>query len=155
MRFQDALDRKAEDIERPRQLPVGTYMFKVDKLPEQGSVAKGAWDTLDFYMRPVEAGDDVDPDEVQAFGDVTNARIRHRFMFNTDPGETVAFERTMFFLKRFIVEHLGVEWNDDMELQEVLSQTVGQVCTGAVTWRMDPTDNETVYAELSSTAPAG
>lgn len=155
MNFQEALNTKVDEIERPPLLPMGTYRWLVEKHPALDTIANGRFDVCDFILKCVEAKDDVDVEDLQAYienaGDLSGARIRHRFMFNKeDEGN---FKRSMFNLKRFITEHLGVGEEAGMSLKELLAQSVGQQCLGTIKWRPDQNDPEIQYAEIGTTAP--
>lgn len=147
-----ANNTSVDDIERPPLVPIGTYTFMVEKVPERGNVGQGRFDTVDFVLKVVEASEDVDPDDVQEFGDITNVRIRHRFMFNTE--DEAAFKRALFNLKRFLEDHLQVE-TKGMGLNEAIDSSVGHQCLGEVKWRPDQNDPEVQYVEIKRTAPVG
>lgn len=149
MNFQDALATDVTTIERPPNLPQGTYRWLVEKHPSMESIANDRFDVCDFQMKCIEAMEDVDPNDLKSFGDITNARMRHRFMFSRE--DETSFKRGMFNLKRFLTEHLGLP--DEGSLKELLAQSVGHQCLGTVGWRPDKNDPEIQYAEIKSTAP--
>jgi hypothetical protein len=153
MKFSDALDRNLEDIKRPPNLPVGHYVWQVNKLPEHDefdSARTGtSFERVTFQMTCVEARDDVDPDELGDFGNVQGALNRKSFLFSTDEDDKAAFERSMFNLRRFL-GHLGVD--ESLSISEALSASVGAQCVGEITHRADPNDPEIIYAEIGRTA---
>lgn len=151
MNFQDALTTKVDEIERPPLLPIGTYRWLVEKHPTIDTIANGRFDVCDFLLKCVEAMDDVDDDDIKAYGDITNARQRHRFMFNKE--DEAGFKRSQYNLKRFLTEHLKIEAEEGMSLKELLALSVGHQCLGTVRWRPDQNDPEIQYAEIGSTAP--
>lgn len=153
MRFSDALNRRAEEIQRPAILPRGHYVLAVKKL-DQGSVSDGKWDTVEFQCSVVEPVD-VDPDDLEAFGASTAGEpLRKRFMFNTDPAEERAFNQTMVNLRRFL-EHcnIGFTADSDMTLGEGLGSVIGAQFIGECTHRADKNNPENVYTEIGRTAP--
>lgn len=149
MNFADALNQKIGDVERPPLLPMGTYRARVTKVPAMDTISDGAWDVLDFTLQIVEAVE-VDEDELGVFDDITSQTIRHRFMFNTQ--DNVAFQRTLFGLRRFLEEHLGCASDDD-ELKMALNNSVGSECLIDVRHRPDKNDPEVKYVEVGRTAP--
>jgi len=152
MNFLDTLKTRANEIERPPLIPIGTYTAMVKKVPESGSVSDGKWDTLDFQLQLVSAGEDVDQDDLAKFGGLGgHATVRHRFMFNTE--DKAAFDRTLFQLKRFLLDHLKVSGSDDSTLAELINNSVNTSCLVAIKWRADKNDAETQYAEIQRTAP--
>lgn len=150
MKFTDALDRKVEDVKRPPNPPVGHYIWQVRKHPDTDSFESRntgkTFDRVSFQMSCVSPGDDVDPDDLAEYGDVTGFVTVKTFLFDNE--DETAFERSMFNLKRFL-DHLGVT---EGELGEALAASVGAQCMGELKHRPDPNDPEIVYAELGKTA---
>lgn len=151
MKFSDALDRKMEEIKRPPNPPVGHYTWQVKKHPESDSFESKntgkTFDRLNFMMQAVEASDDVDPDDLNDFGNVQGFVTTKSFLFDNEDEQ--AFERSMFNLKRFF-EHLGID--PSLSMSEALAASVGAQCLGELKHRLDPNDPEIVYAELGRTA---
>lgn len=155
MRFSDALDRKLEEINRPPNLPVGHYIWTISKHPETDELESQrtgkTFDRLTFNLTCVSASDDVDPDELEAYGNVAGAMNRKTFLFDTDPEEKAGFERSLFDVKRFLT-NCGVD-ADSMGLSEALAASVGTQFLGELTHRPDPNDSEIIYTEVRKTAP--
>lgn len=152
MRFADVLDRKAEEIKRPKPLPAGHYILAVAAHPETGEISDGKFDTLTFQMTVVQALNDVDPDELEAFGNIVGQRVRKQFLFNTDPAEEVAFTRSLNNVKAFL-QHCEIGFTDDMQVNEGLAACVGAQVKGEVIHRADKNDPEVIYTEVGRTAP--
>lgn len=154
MKFTDALDRKAEEINRPPVLPKGHYTFQITKEPEiedfESTKTGDTFDRVTFAMAAVEASDDVDEDELNAFGNVQGQQLRKTFLFNTTDGKDADFDRSMFNLKRFLCEHGGLD--EGMTLEELLASCPGVQMLGEVNHRPDPNDPEIIYAEIGRTA---
>ena len=152
MDFREALNVKIADIERPPLPPLGHYVFKVTKY-EFGEVGNGRFDTVDFRLQAVEAREDVDTEALSTAGGLKQVSLRHRFMFNK--GETeedkANFNRTLFNMKRFLSEHLGI--GTDGGLKEAIDASIGQQVLANVTYLPDPNDPEIQYAEIGRTAP--
>ena len=154
MNFNDVLNKKASDIERPPLLPMGQYTAKVVKVPSMDSKSsdKGSWDILEFTLMPVAASEDVDPELLHKFGAFGPASAqRHSFMFNKD--DQAAFDRTLFNLKRFLLEHLQIPGDDSSSIKELLDQAVGQHCLIQIRWDPDRNDPEIQYPRIARTAP--
>lgn len=153
MRFSDALTRRADEIKRPANLPLGHYVFSVKKI-DQGSVADGKWDTIDFTCTVISAQDDVDPDDLESFGKVAGDIQRKKFMFNTDQAEARSFEQTMVNLRTFLENcNIGFEASSEMTLGEGLSNVIGAQFIGELQHRPDKQNAEIVYTEIGRTAP--
>jgi len=151
MKFTDALDRSLEDVKRPPNPPIGHYVWQVSKHPDNSSFeAKSTgktFDRVEFTVKIVSPMDDVDPDDLADYGDVSGFTSRNSFLFDNEDEQ--AFERSLFNLKRFF-EHLGLT---EGEIAENLANSVGAQFVGELKHRPDPTDPEIVYAELGRTAP--
>ena len=95
MRFSDALDRKMEEIQRPPNLPIGHYIWSVSKLPDMDEFEGRSGDTferLTFQLTCVSAHDDVDPDELEAYGNCAGALQRKTFLFTNNADEKANFK---------------------------------------------------------------
>lgn len=150
--FADALNTSAGDIERPPLIPVGTYTAIVAKVPSMETIGDGKWDVLDFQMRLQSPGEDVDQEDLSAYGNLgPQSVLRHRFMFNRE--DEAAFKRTLFNLKRFLLDHLKVDGDDKSPLKVLIDNSVNHQCSVFVQWRPDKNDSEVVYNEIKKTAP--
>lgn len=155
MDFHDALTIPNESIVRPPMLPVGTYRASVSKIPEISTSDKGDYDFVDFQLKVLEAQEDVDADELKEFGPISSVQRRHRFLFNKEdsPEGKQAFQRTLYQIKRFLVDHLKVDANDGTPLKQMLDEAVNQQCLISIGRRSDKVDKEIVYEEIKRTAP--
>ena len=154
MNFNDVLNKKASEIERPPLLPPGHYVAQVAKVPamDTKSSDKGSWDVLDFTLLPISAGEDVDPELLTAYGALgPMSAQRHSFMFNKD--DQPAFDRTLFNLKRFLLDHLQIAGDDSSSLKELLDQAVGTQCLMFIRWDADRNDPEIQYPRVVRTGP--
>ena len=155
MDFSKALDIKTDKIERPPLPPVGHYIFEINKPAQLSTVGKNdEYDLVTFPCKAVDVfGDDVDPDELKKFGGVKMVVSQHKFMFNkADDEESAASNaRTLYNLKRFLTEHLGIE--EGNSLRETIDAAHGQQFVANIQYRPDRDNPEIVYAELGRTAP--
>lgn len=153
MKFSDSLDRKLEEIQRPPNPPIGTYQWAVEKTPayeEFTSKAGDGFEKLTFLLSCVEATDDVDPDDLAAYGNVQGMKQRKQFFFPTGDDKATEYARSEFNLRRFL-DHLGID--ETLSLGEAINACVGSQCLAELTHRPDPNDDEIVYAEVGRTAP--
>lgn len=151
MDFNEALNMKMDDIKRPPNPPKGLYVISVTKNPTNSprSSPKGEWDVIDFPVKLIDVHSEVDPEELAAFGGVGSA-MPMRVSFMLDKNDETKAKQSLFRLKTFVEDHLKVEAST---LKEALSNCAGAKCLGFVTWRPDPNNSDTVYAEISKTAP--
>lgn len=148
LNFADIANKKMADIERPPLPPVGTYRWKITKLPEITTSQNGDWDILTVMVQAQEALEDVD---VGAWpGDITNIRQSVRFMFNKQ--DEAEFNRTLDRVKTFFVKHVKCAGDDD-EIKIALNNSVGQEFLGAIGWKQDKEDAEIFHANIGRTAP--
>jgi len=152
LNFQEALNTKVGDIERPPQIPQGTYLTVVAKPPTFDKVGQdGQYETCDFTMKFLSATDEVDEDELKAYGDITSSSLRLRFMFNTE--DETRFKQSEFNLRRFLEDTLGIDKASDKSLKQCLAESVNHQCLSVVSWRPDRDDPEVMHAEIKRTAP--
>lgn len=148
--FNDIASKKVEDVERPPLPPVGTYRFRVMKVPESTKSGDEQWEFLRFPCRALEALDDVEVDDYK--GEITNIMVPKAFVFNTS--DEAAFEQTLFQLRQFCEKHLlCVE--PGMSVAEMINASVNAEFLGTVKWSQDKRDTtgETFNAEIGRTAP--
>lgn len=152
MNFMEALDTKVEDIKRPPMLPLGHYRVAVNKIPTISASEDKKYDFVDFSLKFIEATDQVDQDELREFGGLGTSTIRnHRFLFNTE--EKSAFDRTLYQIKRFLMDHLKVDVPPSAPLKEMLNAAVGAQCMVQIGRRTDKNDKEIIYEDIKGTAP--
>lgn len=151
--FTKILATKVEDVKRPPLIPAGTYRARVSKPASFDEISNGRFKVIDFQMLLVEPQLDVDQDALAAYGGLNpGSQLRHRFMFGTEDGPDAKAreDRTLFNLKRFLSEHLGVQGDS---LNELVANAQGNECLVTVAWRPDPNDAEIQYNEIRKTAP--
>lgn len=151
MRFADSLDRQVEDIVQPPNMPIGTYTFTVTKHPESEEIAQGRFEKLTFLLGAISATDDVDADDLAAYGNVNGTILRKDFLFPTAEDEATSFDRTLNNVKRFL-EHCGVDVSSG-SLKEAIAASVGAQVLAEVRHRPNPNDESMVFQEIGRTAP--
>lgn len=153
MNFTEALDRKAEEIQRPPVLPQGHYVCQVTGYSQDEIYSEKRAETFDkltFNFSIISADKDVDPDELSEFGNPAGNPLRKDFIFPRGEENKANFERARWNLKRFLCEHVGVD--DSGSLGEVIARAVGGQVLVQVTHRPDPNDPQILYAEAGRTA---
>lgn len=154
MNFNDALNTKLGDVERPALLPIGTYEWLIYKVAAQDELESpnGSWDTIDIPLKCLRATDDVDVDAIQSFGgDIKGQLQTIRFMF--DKADSHKFDETLFRLRRFLEEHVGIETG--LSVKEGLNAAVNKRVLGTIVWKQDRNDQELFHANIGKTAPIG
>jgi hypothetical protein len=146
--FADVATKSISEIERPPLPPVGTYRWKISKVPEQTSSNDGNWDIVNFSVRALEALDDVDLEDYK--GEVGNIIQSVRFMFNKN--DESEFEKSLFRLRTFLEKHVQCA-EAGMTIPQAMNASVGQEFLGTIVWRQDKQDTETFHANIGRTAP--
>lgn len=153
MRFKDSLDRKAEEIQRPPNLPIGHYVFAVQKHPEIDDFTNADGQTSDrvnFTCVLVQPTDDVDTDELAEFGKVEGTLLRKTIWIADGDQDPAGHEKGMFQLKQFF-KTLGLD--ESMTIGESLAACVNTQFIGEVIRKQDKEDPEIQYDNLGRTAP--
>lgn len=148
--FRSIASRKLEDIERPKNPPVGSYLWQITKVPAIETLPGDKWDVVDFQLKGI-APVAVDPDAlVEWGGDVTKLRLRHRFMFSKE--DPVEQERSIYRLRVFMEEHVKTA-TPDMSLTEAMNSTVNGQFIGDIAWQQDKKEESIFHANIGKTAP--
>ena len=158
MKFSDSLNRRMDDIKQPMPLPIGHYIWAIEKMPDVDTFTSKDGDEFERVTFQIACAgvatdfEDVDEDELAEYGDPAGARNRKTFLFNTNPEKENDFDRSLAGLKRFL-GHAGMPVDDDSKsLEELIAESIGMQFYGQVTHRLDPKDDEIVYAEVGRTA---
>lgn len=158
MDFAAALDVKVGEIERPPLPPTGYYRWKITKPASMTTTKDDAWEIVEFPSAAQEAMEGVDPQALQDFGGLKMIRLNHKFLFDKQEGgeHEASFARTLFGLRQFLIEHLGID--PDLSLKEAVAQAQGQEFIAPVEYRKgkdkatgQETDDE--FAQMGRTAP--
>ena len=155
MNFLDVLNTRAGEIEKPKVFPVGTYCWKVNKAHKEGTAGQGAWNTVEIPIIPFashEASNDVDQEELAAFGSLNSAANTIRFMFSTDPAKSGDVERTAYQLKKFLLDVLRVDGDDDSTIKELLARAVGCEFVAQAHHRVDG-ERDTTFVDVKNWMP--
>lgn len=154
MNFNDILDTKVDEIERPPLPPFGLYKLIVMKydtrqiVAQSGENAGKEYDVLEFTLRGLEAGENVDRDALAEYGDPKNIIVRKSFMF--DKSDKTAFESTLANVRKFLEKDLALDIAG-ISMKEALPRTKNAVCFGDIQYRPDKRDPENMFLDLKST----
>lgn len=128
MNFMDALNTRAGEIEKPKNVPVGTYLWKVVKPHKERNISKGEWNVIDIPVVPFAVDDvanDVDPDDLELFGALSQAGNNITFMFPTAEDKSADFAKTLYSLRKFLLDVLRVDGDEDSTIKELLAKSIG------------------------------
>lgn len=141
--FADILNRPATEVEAPKPLPVGTYLASVKGLPEFNKVGQQDRDVADFTLVLIQAEDDVDAEDLEAYGKTIQGReMRARFFLTED---------ALYRLKDFM-EKCGIDVTDKKKtLAQLINDVPGSQVKVYVTHRPNQ-DGSQIYNEIKSYA---
>jgi hypothetical protein len=153
MDFNSALDTRAGDIEKPPVLPQGNYIWTVSKLPTISESNSGEWSIIEFPLKPVSAEDDVDPDDLAEFGDLSGAFGRISFMAPTDPDKEADVKKALYRVKQFCLNVLRVDVDDPeaATLKELLDAAHNCQFYAVNSWRT--AESGDIFTDQKSPAP--
>ncbi len=150
MDLTEALNIQSEQVKRPPNLPVGTYRFMVNKLPQITDSKNDEYKIFTFPCVVQEAMEDVNPEELQAFGPLQNVFRQYTFLYPKDNSKERDQQAALYKLNRFLAEHLKVELGT---IKEMMDKAQGHVFLAQVGTRPDKNDPEMIYEDIKGTAP--
>lgn len=114
------LDKRVGSAPAPKPVPNGTYVGEIDGLPKvvERNTKAGPRGVLQVRVKLSEAGDDVDPTELEEMGGLTNANGRAK----TVTSDFWLDEDSMWVLDNFLATF---EFGD-ISYQDALEQLPGQ-----------------------------
>lgn len=139
--FGSILDKASSEVERPKPLPVGTYICVVQGLPKLDKTTKKQTEYIEFTLKPLQAGEDVDHEELEAMGGIANKTLRHTCYLTED---------ALWRLKKFL-DDCGIDDGDDVSLRQRVDQSPGRQVAVFIK-HTNSEDGETIYANVGTTA---
>ncbi len=147
--FAGILNRQSGDVERPKPLPIGEYLFKIKGLPNFDKSSKKGTPYVEFTCIPVQEQDSVDADDL---AEALTRKTGKKQL--SDMVQKLTFYLTddaLFRLKEFMVNDLNIE-EGDKTLQAMIDETANAEFIGTI--KHTPTnDGKGTFANIGSTAP--
>lgn len=148
LNFADVASKPVDSVEKPPLLPVGTYRWRITKLPSSRDTPDGAWEVLEIPCQAVEAMDDVEIEDIK--GELKGYFNRVSFMFNKN--DEAEFEKTLYNATQFFEKKVKcVEPGDS--IGQAVNNSVNQEFLGTIGWKPDKNDPEVMHANIVRTAP--
>lgn len=146
--FQSILDRPSSATEKPKPLPVGTYLAMVKGLPEEGESTQKKTPFVKFTLQFLQAAEDVDE---EALTEV----LKGKALSDKTTGHTLYItEDAAWRLGKFL-DDLGIDdQNGTVSFRQRISSAPGRQVMIALKHRASD-DGENVFAEIKSTAAVG
>jgi hypothetical protein len=145
----DILDKPATQIDRPKPLPVGEYVWTVIGLPRHDKSKEKQTPFVEFKVRCLSALESVDEDALNEWASKSDGTMRdlkefeQKLTFYTTPD-------SLYRLQDFLV-HLGVA-DDEKTTRQCLDDTPNCQFVGSITHSASK-DGESIYANIGKTAP--
>lgn len=143
--FSSVLDRPSSTIDRPKPLPVGTYLCSVKGLPRIDKSSKKQTEFSEYTLQILQPLDDVDTEALEAMGGWQGKTVRATFYHTED---------AVWRLKKFLVEDLQIEEDEDgveKTIRRMMQEVAGRQVLVNMRHRASE-DGQAVYAEVGSTA---
>lgn len=142
--FESILDTPADEVERPKPLPAGTYSAIVRGMPEHGVSAQKKTPFVKFTYALTDAFDDVDPDELAAVltdkdgkvGSITEKSIKDTYYTTPDS----------LFRLTDALEAMGIDLTDKT-IRSALDETPNCAINIVVSHRT-PEGSDQIFAEV-------
>lgn len=139
--FSKILQKQATEIEKPKPLPIGTFVCSNPKLPDFKGIGQNQTPAAEFSFVVIAPTEDVDPEQLAAYGDFKGKTIRHRMFLS----EAAEFRTKEEIVKVFNLDEAG------KSLGQLFNETVNQQLL--VTIKHTPTQDGTdVFAEVEALA---
>ena len=139
--FSKILSKQAETIEKPKPLPIGTFIFLNTALPEFTGIGKKETPAAVFSLQLVAPTDDVDMDQLKAYGEWKGKKQRF-VMYLSENAEYRTLEE--------LENSFGID-KTGKTLGQMFNETVNKQVYGTIKHR--PSDDGTeIYAEIEKLA---
>lgn len=146
--FGSILDKAPSEVERPKPLPIGTYVTQLVGLPRMDKSTLKKTEYYEFLHKILSAGDDVDTEALEAYltaPDGTKKKLNEVTMKNT----YYLTENAIWRLDQFFVD-CGIELDGQQSRREMAESTAGKQ-VGIYVTHTPSSDGETVFANVNKT----
>lgn len=142
--FESILDQKADEVERPKPLPAGTYDVLVKGMPEHGQSSKQRTPFVRFTYVLQAAGEDVDEGDLDEL--LTNSKGEKVALSERSIRDTYYTTPDALFRLTDCLEAMGIDLTDKT-VRAALDETPNQSLRILVGHRASD-DGEQVFAEV-------
>lgn len=147
--FSDILDKPADQIDRPKPLPVGTYSWMVQGLPRFDKSKEKQTPYYEFLLKCTGALDDVNEEDLQEWAKKADGTMRNLTEF-TQKLTFYITEDSVYRLQEFI-QHLGID-GDGKSTRQAIDETPNCECVANIV-HVASKDGTSVYANIGKTGP--
>jgi hypothetical protein len=145
----DILDKPATQIDKPKPLPVGTYLWVVQGMPRYDKSKEKQTPFYEFNIKCLQAFDDVDQEALDEWGAKSDGTVRAL----TDYATRLTFYITpdsVYRLQEFL-QHCGID-GEGKTTRQCIDETPNCQFVANVVHTASK-DGTTVYANIGKTAP--
>ena len=136
--FSALLNKSMSDVERPKPMPQGSYVAMVQGLPRFDKSSKKQTEFVEFTLKLLAAGEDVDAEALAEMGGIADKTIKDTYYLT---------ENSLWRLKEFLV-NLGMP--EDMSMQEAVEAAPGKQI-GIFINHEPSQDGQAVFARVGKT----
>lgn len=140
--FASILDEAPTEVNRPKPLPVGTYTCVVQGAPVYDKSAKKQTPYVQFTLRPISVGEDVDVEALQEMGGIEGKTFRITFYLTED---------SVYRLDEFH-QHCGLSLDDKSSRRNRNEDIMNAQVRVYLKHEASP-DGSSVYATVAKTLP--
>jgi hypothetical protein len=142
--FADILDESPAEVSAPQPMPQGTYDCVVLGTPVYDKSSKKGTPYVEFTLRPIAAGEDVDPTELEETGGLDGKTLRATFYLTED----AAYRLDEFH------EHCGIDLEDGQSRRQRNDAIVNAEVRAFVKHETS-TDGSRIFARFNRSLPIG
>lgn len=147
----DILDKPATEIDRPKPLPSGHYLWLTVGLPRYDKSKEKQTPFYEFTLKCLQALDDVDEEALQEWSTKADGTVKNLNDFTTKHTFYIT-EDSVYRLQDFL-EHLGID-REGKSIRQCIDETPNCQVVGSIVHKASP-DGTSVYANIGKTAPVG
>ena len=149
MSFADILDKPATEIDRPKPLPVGSYIWTIQGLPRFDKSKEKQTPFYEFNLKCVEALDDVDEEALADWSKKSDGSNRQLTDISQRPTFYIT-EDSLYRLQEFL-GHCGID-GEGKSTRQCIDETPNCQFVANIVHTASK-DGTTVYANIGKTAP--
>jgi len=140
--FSSILETTIDSIERPKPLPIGTYTCIIQGQPEYGESQQKKTPFVRFNLAILAAGEDVDQEELDAIGGVTDKVIKDTYYLTPD---------ALWRLQEFLA-NAGVPKDSTLSLRQAIEEVTNQQLLVVIGHEASQ-DGKSIFSRVKTTMP--
>jgi len=140
--FSDVLNKKLDNVEKPKPLPIGTYFAVINGAPEIKPRGQNNTLAAEFKFKILQADEDVDAEALAEMGGIKDRELRFTLWLTED---------ALWRAKQF-VENCGVD-DTGMSVSQALQACVGMSAKVKVK-HVPSQDGQELYANIDKVLKA-